>query len=997
MLPDNKTLIPESIFVLLTGMSKRVVFKLQAASRGRFLSRPLQPSGITPVVRFGSFALLASVWLAANLAGAAETAAAPEWKAQVEADWLLQDAKRMLPPAAEQKVRPEDDAMGGCDGVKNGQWGFHTEAQDDPWWQVDLQARLELERVVLYNRCDAFAERNSRIRVLVSDDGQNFRQVYQHDGTVFYGYTDHRPLVVKLEGVAARFVRLALPGYDYFHLDEVEVYAAGKPENAAFGKPATQSSTSQWSKSHAEVPSAVSAVYPVAQVLARGLKLADSQRRLGAQVEKEAAVLGQLKRQAENLPPEAPVQARRELYFRAHWAVRALALRNPLLNFDALLFVKRAPTMFPHMSDQHYGWWSRPGGGVWLLESFKTGQPQARCLTSDMPAGSFIGPELSYDGRKVLFACCRFYPQVADMEKVDKEKLPADCFYNLHEMNLDGTGRRRLTQGRYDDFDARYLPNGEILFLSTRRGLALQASRSFSDATRSADLPDSYVRCGGDSHRPVPVFTLHVMDADGRNIRPLSAFENFEWTPSVAADGRILYTRWDYIDRFNGNFFSLWSSGQDGSNPQLVYGNYTARPQVKCEARSIPGSSKLVITAGAHHSITGGSLCLLDRAGGTELAQPLTRLTPEVCFPETEGWPEHYYANPWPLSEEYFLVSWSARKLPPHARVVDERNPVNALGLYLYDAFGNQELLYRDPAISSMYPIPATARAKPPVQASLAQWDGPLEGRFLVQNVGQGLTGLAPGAIKRLRIVAVPPKEQPLMNVPVLGVSAEDPGKYVLGTVPVEPDGSACFRAPSGIPLFFQALDEQGVAVQTMRSLTYLQPGELLSCIGCHESRESAPHVARPLLAARRAPSLIRRGPEGSWPLRYDRLVQPVLDRLCVRCHSPGSNGPEAAKPDLTASHSYEALLAFGGDDLRKLAFERDRSVPGQGVCAKSRLWALLTAQKPHYETRLDADSLARLATWMDTYAQRAGHFTDAQEKRLVQLRSTLAGLFEKR
>jgi hypothetical protein len=989
-------------------MSKRAALGLQAAARRGLLraaallgpaglSRPLQTSEKAPATRFRAYALVASLWLAAAMAGAAQTTTAQDWREKVEADWLLQDSKRVLPPAGEQAVRPEEDAIGGCDGVKNGQWGFHTEAQDNPWWQVDLQERLEIERVVLYNRCDGTAERNSRIRVLVSEDGQNFRQVYEHDGTVFYGYTDQKPLIVKLEGVGARFVRLALAGHSYLHLDEVEVYAVGAPENVALGKPATQSSTSQWSQAHAASPSGAQSVYPMATVLERGFKLAESQRRLGAQVETEAALLRQLKRQAEDLPPEASAQARRELYFRAHWAVRAMALRNPLLNFDTILFVKRAPTMFPHMSDQHYGWWSRPGGGICLLEDFKTGQPRARCLTPDLPPGSFIGPELSYDGRKVLFAYCRFYPQVADMEKVDKEKLPADCFYNLYEMNLDGTRRRRLTQGRYDDFDARYLPNGEILFLSTRKGLALQASRTFSDATRSADLPDSYVRCGGDSHRPVPVFTLHLMDADGRNIRPLSAFENFEWTPSVAADGRILYTRWDYIDRFNGNFFSLWSASQDGANPQLVYGNYTVRPQVKCEARSIPGSAKLVITAGAHHSITGGSLCLLDRAQGTEFAQPLTRLTPEVCFPETEGWPEHYYANPWPLSEEYFLVSWSAHKLPPHARVIDERNPVNAMGLYLYDAFGNQELLHRDPAISSMYPIPATARAKPPVQATLAQWDGAQEGRFLVQDVGQGLTGIERGAVKRLRIVGVPPKEQPFMNDPVLGVSAEDPGKYVLGTVPVEPDGSACFRAPSGIPLFFQALDEKGVAVQTMRSLTYLQPGQMLSCIGCHESREAAPRVARPVLAARRAPSLITRGPEGSWPLRYEQLVQPVLDRLCVRCHSPQSSGPQASKLDLTASHSYDALLSFGGDDLRKLAFERDRSIPGLGVCAKSRLWGLLTAQEPHYQTPLDAESLARLATWMDTYAQRAGHFTKAQEERLVQLRSTLAALFEDR
>ena len=140
--------------------------------------------------------------------------------------------------------------------------------------------------------------------------------------------------------------------------------------------------------------------------------------------------------------------------------------------------------MLPHMSDQHYGWWSRPGGGLYVLQGFKSNRPRVRCLTGRFPAGSFLGPDLSYDGRKVLFAYCRHYPQVAGLEKVDKEKLPADAFYKVYEMNLDGTGRRQLTQGRYDDFDPRYLPNGDIVFLSTRKGAAIQCSLQNSESTR---------------------------------------------------------------------------------------------------------------------------------------------------------------------------------------------------------------------------------------------------------------------------------------------------------------------------------------------------------------------------------------------------------------------------------------------------------------------------------------------------------------------------------
>jgi hypothetical protein len=260
----------------------------------------------------------------------------------------------------------------------------------------------------------------------------------------------------------------------------------------------------------------------------------------------------------------------------------------------------------------------------------------------------------------------------------------------------------------------------------------------------------------------------------------------------------------------------------------------------------------------------------------------------------------------------------------------------------------------------------------------------------LVQNLYQGLENVPRGSVKALRLVGVPPKVQPHMNQPVLGVSAEDPGKFVLGTVPVEPDGSAYFRIPSGVPLFFQALDARGAAVQTMRTLTYAMPGQTLSCAGCHESRASAPSVGRLPLALARPPSAINPGPVGSWPLRFDQLVQPVLDRYCVECHQPDGKKAEAAKPDLTPHKAYHSLISFGDEDLKKKAFERDRSFPNEAVAANSALWKLLTAPDRHQDTALDADSLERLATWLDTYAQRQGHFSEQQERELATLRQAL-------
>ena len=914
---------------------------------------------------------------------------------QIEADWLRQAEVRWVEPLVRGKqVKPEEDARGGCDGVKTGKWGFHTECEPNPWWQVDLGESTTLDRIAIYNRCDRTASRNSRIRILISDDGQAFRQLYEHNGKSFLGFSDKKPLSVPLKGAAGRYVRLQLAGTSYLHLDEVEIYSAGSPRNVARNRPATQSSTSQWSEQHEGTKPVV---YRPAEVVGRGLRVAESLKRQGVDVTVEVNTLNQIAARVAGRAPGSD-DASRQLYLDACWAVRRMAFRNPLLGFDAIVFAKAAPTLFPHMSDQFYGWWSRPGGGIFVLSNFRATKPTLRCLTSDMPEGSYLRPDLSYDGRKVLFAYCRYYPHVADLQdKASKTEVPEDAFYHVFEMNLDGTGRRQLTRGRYEDFDARYLPSGDILFLSTRKGQSLQCAQANTAATLVADLPDSYVRCGGNDYRPVPVFTMHVMNRQGANLRPVSAFENFEWTPAVAHDGRVLYTRWDYIDRFNGHFFSLWSTNPDGTNAQLMYGNYTSKPQVKCEARPIPGSEKLVFTASAHHSILGGSLVLFDRTRGTEGDSPLVRLTPEVPYPETEQNGNSYYVNPWPLSEEHYLVAWSDRRLPPHRRVDDlQLNPVNATGLYLFDAFGNLNLLYRDPQISSGCPIPVRSRPMPPSLPDMVAWDGPQEGVVMLQDVYQGLTGVARGTIKSLRVIAVPPKVQPHKDKPNIGVSREEPGKFLLGTVPVEPDGSACFRLPSGIPVLFQAVGEDGMAVQTMRSLTYVGPQQTLSCVGCHESREAAPvSDGRYPVALGRTPSKLTAGPDGSWPLRYDRLVQPVLDQHCVVCHHPGSDNAQAARYDLTAARSYDNLLNYADKDLSKLAFERDRSTVNDLPARQSKLLALLRAEKGHEGVRLDADSLNRLIVWMDLYAQRLGHYSDQQEEQLRELRRKLATLLE--
>ena len=276
-----------------------------------------------------------------------------------------------------------------------------------------------------------------------------------------------------------------------------------------------------------------------------------------------------------------------------------------------------------------------------MLHDFKTDHAQLQCLTAEFPPGNVLRPDVSFDGRRILFAWCRHYPGLSDWsDKLDKTRLPEDSFYHLYEVNIDGTGLRQLTFGKYNDFDGRYLPNGEIVFCSTRRGQSVRYSAESAAATLTdPQLPECYVRCGGGPERPCAVYTLHAMDPAGEHLRPISAFEMFEWTPSVDDQGRILYSRWDYVDRYGQNNMGLWTTLADGTGVQAVYGNFTRNPECFFEARSVPGSRRLIFTASGHHSITAGSLVLLDPRRGPDDPTALTRLTPEVPFPESEGQP----------------------------------------------------------------------------------------------------------------------------------------------------------------------------------------------------------------------------------------------------------------------------------------------------------------------------------------------------------------------
>ena len=487
-------------------------------------------------------------------------------------------------------------------------------------------------------------------------------------------------------------------------------------------------------------------------------------------------------------------------------------------------------------------------------------------------------------------------------------------YFHIYEISVDGTGLRQLTRGRYDDLMPCYLPDGGIAFVSTRRR--------------------SYSRCFGPNFsQRWHSYTLHRMNADGSGLRILSLNDVSEWFPAVANTGEILFARWDYIDRDAVTHQNLWSVRPDGSNPMAVWGNATPKPHCTFQAKAIPGSRKIAFIASAHHAITGGPVCVLDPAVDPNSQSAITRITPGP-YPEAESdnIPE-YYESPWPLSEKHFLVAYSRDRLIFEGEHLNNPNPDNALGLYLLDAAGNRELLYRDAKLGSTSPIPLRPQPMPPVLPSTLPPDAPPTGEMLVTDIYQGLGDVPRGTIKELRIVQIFPKTTWIADSPRIGIAGEENARAILGTVPVEADGSARFIVPAHKPILFQALDKDGFAYQTMRSTTYVQPGERTSCVGCHEHRMSAPPAASVPLAMQRPPSPNRTGRAGRTTLRVRRgrpaRAQPALREMPQR-----TGRQEGHRAHRRAAEWFHAILSVV--DQRPAATKNPGSQPLSRWCRAS-------------------------------------------------------------
>lgn len=725
------------------------------------------------------------------------------------------------------------------------------------------------------------------------------------------------------------------------------------------------------------------------KLLQRGKKLAERLRQKGGAegldslTEELSCLAAQI---AKVQTAGAPESELRGIYLRARTVIRRIAFADPLLaDVDKLLFLKRHESVgVYHMCDQYYGCNARPGGGLFVLVDPFGPNPRLTNLLENsivengplkgqkLDGGAFLSPEVSFDGQTILFA----YSQAKAYEKSRGKEVylwGPEYSHHLFKVNADGTALAQLTDGDADDFDPCFLPNGRIAFISLRRG--------------------GYLRCG----RNCPVYTLHSMNPDGSDIVCLSFHETHEWNPSVANDGRLVYTRWDYVDRDTNIAHHIWTCFPDGRDPRSFHGNYPPkrenRPWMEMRIRAIPGSQKFVASTGAHHGHEFGSLVLIDpRVPDDGAMSQLTRLTPDTPFPEAEGRPVSKYSRygtPWPLSEDDFLC-------------VYDREAANR-GIYWIDRDGNKELIYRDPKISCVSPMPLRTRRCPPLipeqtmQVAASPSSRLAPATIAVTNVYDSDFAWPEGSkVTALRIIQVLPKTTAPPNQPRIGVANQTNARAVLGTVPVESDGSAYFEAPPGREVYFQAIDERGMAIQSMRSGTYVHPGERMMCQGCHERKQRPPaQSAGTPLALRRWPSRIVPDVEGSNPFNYVRLVQPVLDGKCAGCHQEKKaldlTGVVESKQGWTRSYSnlaakYGFYYHVGNGSIRDPLHGGSVTTPGAFGARAAKLTDYLDPR--HYDVNLTEEEFHRITLWLDCNSEFFGSYenTPAQARGEVVL-----------
>jgi hypothetical protein len=676
----------------------------------------------------------------------------------------------------------------------------------------------------------------------------------------------------------------------------------------------------------------------------------------------------------------------RQRWLAARRAARPIVLANPAVDFEQLLFIQRhAAHSHRNITGSQYPWIHKPGGGIYVKSGLKLDGEVRSVLEKQMGAGHVHGMDLSWDGERVVFgwAAQPHWPPEWDTQRGNDvfclrgEQEPTHIF----EIAVDGTGIRQITKHPYwSDFEPTYCANGDIAFASDRSGRSSECGKFSADHT---------------------VINIYSVSPDGSNLRRLSDNKDIDRYPHSLNNGLIGYTRWEYQERHFHEVHSFWGVRPDGSLADALFKQHIRTPYGLRDTRSIPHSNKYVSIATGHHTFAYGPVVIVDPDAGINASGAVRSVTPH-SFPQ-EGPPPGpavaeggvpdkagLYQTPWALSERCFLVAYSHARPPSKTEGGDN---ASGFALYLIDAWGNKELIHRDLIYSSAFPIPLRARKRPPVLASTRRTDDPLA-RCYVVDVYRGMEEIPRGTVKYLRVcqrVGWPLDDEvgAMRYIPgnawekKFGFWAWAPAR-VLGTVPVESDGSAYFKVPADTAVYFQALDEDFMEIRRMRSHISFQAGEVRGCNGCHETKSIAPPPSHTPLASLSEPRTPSPPTWGSTKLvGYEWLIQPIWDQHCVRCHGGNQPDGELDLTDVRESdgmfRSYHQLFGHRSESSKPkpaLVSVSNRfsnaaiTEPMEFGSHKSRLIQVLREDKLHQdEAQLSRRQWIALVTWVDLNA----------------------------
>lgn len=678
-----------------------------------------------------------------------------------------------------------------------------------------------------------------------------------------------------------------------------------------------------------------------------------------------------------------------KLYIRTCSARRAIRMDSYVSKFQKVLFSEH-PIL----------------GGIFFYDYlFKSGGVSGRGLelltmkgyygsTSHLlPSGEARHPDVSFDGKRAIFPW--------------RGGTSGSSDYHLYEMDLTTLKTRQLTFGSGEfsvDLDPCYLPNGNIVFVSTRFAQEID--------------------CFGNSW----VTNLMICDKDGKYMRQVGFDQSPTLYPRLMPSGEVIYSRWDYNDKVHTYSHALFIMNPDGTSQREYCNNNSWWPSNIQQERPIPGTSKIMAMIGGYHTLQWGKIGIIDVAVGRENGEGVTLVAPvrlpkddnlddwgdpnggpyqwrpvdAAAFPrkgfaplDKWGQKPSLFAYPYPFDEKAFLVS--------HRPASKEGSWNGRMALYFMTVDAQREMLFLDPQGSCMSAIPAVPREVPPAIACKVDYRDSM-GTIQIMKINEGLslTGVADGVIKRLRVAELyfrPGPQETNVNYPshcgpgcinyngagyhtqIATTNASWDAKWIVGEVPVQSDGSVNVRVPARTAIFFQALNEKGQVVQTMRSWATLQPGEVQSCMGCHDSKMSAtPPLSYVPTALKQAPVNLEPfyGPRREF--NFDKEIQPILNTKCISCHDGGAN---SGGLNLLKGKAYNSLTNHNSCDafnkyVNWMPAEDSPLLqpPNRLGSLKSKLDSLL--EKGHKDVKMTDEEMRKIRCWIDIGVPQYGRYQDA-------------------